>query len=138
MMRSEKLDRRITIERALVAYDDDNQPVVEWVELTTVWASKLDISDGEKVRAAQVGATLTTRFQIRWSSMVADVNPKDRIVSAGVTYDISGVKEIGRREGVEITAAAKADETPSSIVGIDMNNLFNSQYLPLLEAMIDG
>lgn len=137
-MKAGPLDRRITIERLQLSYDADNQPVENWAALTTVWASKQDVSDGEKIRAAQVGATLTTRFQIRWSNMVSDVNPKDRLVVAGRVYDISGVKEIGRREGLEITAAANADETPSTVMGLDAASLFNSQYVPVLEALTDG
>lgn len=109
-MRSEKLDRRITLQRYGVTYDSDNQPIEGFTDLATVWASVQYVSDGERVRAAEVGASITVRFQIRYSSTVAVVNPKDRVVYGGKTFDISGVKELGRREGLEISAAAAADE----------------------------
>lgn len=105
-----KLDRRITIERYGVTYNADNEPTEGFTALATVWASVEYASDGEKARAAEVAATVSVRFQIRYSSMVKDVNPKDRVIYEGKTFDIVGVKELGRREGLEISAAAAADE----------------------------
>lgn len=102
-------DRDIRIERRQLTFDAYNQPVEAWVTLATVIASKIDLSDEEKLRAAQVGASITTRFQIRWEPAVADVNATDRIVLDGRVYDIVGVKEIGLRIGLEISATAAAD-----------------------------
>jgi SPP1 family predicted phage head-tail adaptor len=102
-------DRRITIQRATSAPNALNEPVLTWTDLATVWAEKFDVSDGERLQASEVDAEITTRFRILWSSQVADVNPKDRVSYAGRLYDIWGVKEIGTREGIEITATARAD-----------------------------
>lgn len=103
-------DRRIRIERYTVAQNGGTGEAVKtWATLTTVWAEKLDLSDRERVAAAEISAEITTRFRILYSSTVSGVNPKDRIVLDGRTYDIWGIKEIGTREGLEITAAARAD-----------------------------
>lgn len=99
----------VTIQRYGVAYDEWSQPVEGWSDLCQVWAEKLDISDGERLRAAQVGAIITTRFRTIWSEQIADLNPKDRLFIDGRYFDISGVKEMGRHDGIEITAAAQAD-----------------------------
>lgn len=104
-----KLDRRITIQRATTITDDFNEPVESWPDFTHVWASKTDVRDGEKWAAQEVGATITTRFVIRWSSKAGEITPKDRILSDARTYDIHGIKEIGRRRYLEITAAARAE-----------------------------
>ena len=106
-------DRRIRIERYLVTQNALNEDVHTWAELATVWASRMDVSDGEKLRASEIGAEISTRFSILWSTDVADVNPKDRVeypVGSGTYFDIFSVKEIGRREGIEITATARADQ----------------------------
>lgn len=108
-MQAGPLDRRITIERATATFDEFNAPVEKWSVLATVWASKTDIKDGERFRADAVSSQITTRFRIRFSSMVADVNPKDRVIYSGRVYDIVAVKEIGAREGIEITASARLD-----------------------------
>ena len=106
------LDRRIRLERATITQNALNEDIPTWGELATVWTSKLDVSDGERLAAAEVAAVISTRFRIRWSSLVASLNPKDRVVyptSGGRIYDIVAVKEIGRREGLEISAMARAD-----------------------------
>lgn len=108
-MFSGPLDRRITIQRATTSADAYNEPIETWATLATVWAMKRDASDSERQRASETSAEITTRFQIRYSSTVAEINPKDRISYDGKTYDIWGVKEIGRREGLEISATARAD-----------------------------
>lgn len=104
-----RLDRRITIERLGTTYNDDNEPVSVWTALATRWASKQDVSDGEKIRAAEVGATVTTRFQVRWDSVTETITAADRIIYDGQEYEVAGTKELGRREGIEITASRQND-----------------------------
>lgn len=104
-----KLDRRITIRRATVAADAMNEPVETWADHLCIWAAKRDVSDRERLQAAEYGATITARFTIRWSASSSGIGPKDRISYGGREYDILGIKEIGRREHLEITAAARAE-----------------------------
>lgn len=109
-MKAGALDRRISILRATTVQDPGTGEEVEtWSTLATVWAAKKDVSDGERMKAAEVSAEISTRFTIRWSSAVSSVNPKDRVQHDGRTYDIFSVKELGRREGLEITGTARAD-----------------------------
>lgn len=108
-MRAGSLDRRLTLERATETSDDFNEPVLTWSALATVWAAHTPLSDGERMRASETAATASSRFLIRWSAAVADVNPKDRLMFGGVVHQILHVKEVGRREGIEITTAARAD-----------------------------
>lgn len=77
--------------------------------LARAWAKKTDASDSERIAAQQVGSQITARFITQWSKRLAGIDPKARIVCAGTTYDISGVKEIGRRDWLEWTATARAD-----------------------------
>ncbi|WP_075216157.1 phage head closure protein [Mongoliimonas terrestris] len=108
-MRASGLDRRIVIQRATTAPDAMNEPIQTWSKLASVLAAKEDIRDSERYSAGAVVAKITTRFRIRWSTTVADVSPTDRILFDGRVFDIVGTKEIGRREGVEITASARAE-----------------------------
>lgn len=104
------LDRRVQFRRAGLSDDGFQESEVFRNHGSCVWASKIDASDGERVRAAQVQATITTRFVVRWSPFTVELTPKDRLVCEGVEYDISGIKERGtRHEFLEITAAARAD-----------------------------
>lgn len=105
-----KLDRRITLQRYGITYNDDNEPIEGWEEIGKRWASKEDVSDGEKVRAAQVGASVSTRFRVRYDSLTSTITAADRLTCEGVQYVISGTKEgDGRREEIEITAARQND-----------------------------
>lgn len=108
-MQSGKLDRRIRLERFSETRDEYNEPVKAWGHLATRWASYEPLSDGEKFRAGETAANASARFQIRWSTQVSDLNPKDRLIFEGVTHEIIRVKELNRREGLEITTAARAD-----------------------------
>lgn len=104
-----KLDRRLTLLRASKA-DDGLQTVQgEHQPLATVWASREDISDGERGRATGVSATASARFIVRHSRSTAGLTPMDRVREGGQEFDILGIKERGRQVGLEITAARRAD-----------------------------
>ena len=106
-----KLDRRVQFRRKALVNDgfgfteswaNHGQPVP---------ASKEDVSDGERWRAGEVSAHVTTRFVIRWSAFADGITPADRLVFEGLEYDISGIKEPKgtRRKWIELTAAARND-----------------------------
>lgn len=106
-------DTRIEVQRQVTTKNTLNEDVPSWVTVANRWAEKLDVSDGERVRAAEVGATITARFRILRDSVARTITPKDRIVVRDAiggdrTYYIAGIKDIGR-QGFEITAAARAD-----------------------------
>lgn len=103
------LDVRITIRRATTAANAFNELIETWADLVTVWAKRVDASAAESYRAQEVGAEITTRFTIRWSSDVDDVNPKDRVLFSGREYNIAAVRNIGRNEWREIDAVARAE-----------------------------
>jgi SPP1 family predicted phage head-tail adaptor len=108
-MNAGKLDRRITIRRAVMAPNAFNELVATWIDLATVWAGRRDASATESYRAQEVGAQITTRFTIRWSPDVAGVDPKDRLRFEGRDYDITAVRDVGRRQWREIDAVARAE-----------------------------
>lgn len=104
-----RLNRRITIERASFTRNAAGEQVPSWATLAEVSAEVTPLSDGERIRAAEVSAEISMRFVIRWWPGVADVNPKDRVSYDGRVFDLWGVKELGFREGLELTAGARAD-----------------------------
>jgi SPP1 family predicted phage head-tail adaptor len=104
-----RLDIRIAILRATTAPDAFNEPVQTWSTLATVWAEVTPVMDGEKWQAGQTLASQTIRAKIRWAAWVSDVGPKDRLQYGGRTYDIEGVKDLGRERYREITATARAE-----------------------------
>lgn len=108
-MQAGKLDRRIQIQRATITQNDFGEEVHAWGQIAEVWAGVTPVSDTERFRGSQVGAEITTRFVVRYSGQARDVTAEDRIVYEGRVFDLVGIKELGRREGYEISAIAKAD-----------------------------
>lgn len=100
-----KLDRRIRVLRHRV--DDQNamgEPEDTWTPVETVRAAKMDVSDAERVRAAGVGASLTTRFLVRRSRVTETITFEDRLWYGAKTYEITGLKEAEDNKAIEITA----------------------------------
>lgn len=110
-MNAGKLDRRIQFQRATLVDDGLAHVEVFSAHGTSVWAKKTEISDGERWRAGEVAAHVTARFLVRWSNFTSDITPKDRLTCEGRAYNITGIKEVeGRRQWLEITAAARIDQ----------------------------
>ncbi|PHP28002.1 head-tail adaptor protein [Limimaricola cinnabarinus] len=112
-MGAAKLDRRVQFRRATFA-DNGFNSSRDWNAAdpaadnlgSRIWAQKTDLSDGERWRAGEVAAHVTTRFVVRYSSFTVSITPADRIVCEGDVYEITGIKEgEGRRQWLEITCA---------------------------------
>ena len=98
-----KLDRRVTSPQASETTMPSGQRVPSWSTLATVWAWKKDIRSRERFAAQQEIAEETTVFVIRYRD---DVTVEMQLTHDGKTYRIEGLAELGRREGLEITATA--------------------------------
>jgi SPP1 family predicted phage head-tail adaptor len=99
-------DRLVRIERyAVTGTDDYGGDILGWVGLVTLPASKVDLAGTENVVAAQLGAEVTTRFRVPWSSEIADLTAADRVIYPtvnGKVYEIIAVKEMMLKAGFEI------------------------------------
>lgn len=105
-----KLDRRVRFERLQGARDAAGQVVGGWHSIATVYAFWRPASAREQVAASEAAATVTDVFEIRYSSRLADLNPKDRLHFKGKDYQIVSAIELGRKAGIRITASARADK----------------------------
>lgn len=76
---------------------------------SAVWGSRKDISDGEKAAAGGVYAEVSARFVIRSSIFARGITPKDEFTCDGRLWRIVGMKELGRRDYIELTAVARLD-----------------------------
>lgn len=108
-MLSGKMDRRISLEKPILGKDSRGQARYTYGTPITLWAQIKPVSDGEKYGSGDVKAYATHRFWIRYHIAVADLDPRWKLTYDGVVYDISGVKEIGRQEALEISAIRRAE-----------------------------
>lgn len=110
-MQAGERDRRVMIERAAEVDDGFAKVRGAHAPWKRFWARKTDVSDVERTRAAEHGAEITTRFVVRYSPDTRTITPHDRLTCDGRVYNITGVKEVGRRDDIEITAAARTDQS---------------------------
>ena len=101
------LDRRVTIFASDANDDGFSSNPGAPVDVGKRWMSRKDVSDGERIRAESFGAKITSRFVCHYDSLTATIAAETHsLVCEGKTYNVTGVKEVGRREGIEITAAS--------------------------------
>ena len=102
-----RLDRRITLLSRGTNTDDWNQRGTTYSSFATVWAHVSDPGTREREEADQRVTVRTKVFTIRYRS---DVNTLTRISYDSDNYDVIGVAEIGRNEGLRITAVARDND----------------------------
>jgi len=107
-MRAGRLDRQVTIQQNVPTRGTAGSEVDNWENvLATVWAQKIDQGGREyAIAGAQRQAELATIWRIRY---LATITNKMRLRYGGVDYEIENIKELGRREGLELLTHAKVD-----------------------------
>lgn len=107
------LDRRIALLRAGTVEDEYGDQVDGFSAMAIVWASVRPAPGNERLASAETAATAPTVFTIRYSRIVADLSPRDRIeypIGSGKTFDIKSIVELGRRDGLQIAAVGRAEQ----------------------------
>lgn len=105
-MRAGVLDRRVTIERATITQDPDYGTEIEtWGPLVTVSAQVVQQGGREFLAAAQMMAEIRVLFRLRW---IEGITVLDRVAYADRLHNIKEVRELGRREGLELMTVAAA------------------------------
>lgn len=98
-MRAGKLDKIIVIERPSTAVDEWGQPVEGWAAVATVRAQLLPSSTEEFMRNFGASSETAVVFRIRH---LDGITLADRVVYDSRPHDLKEVKELGRREGLEL------------------------------------
>lgn len=110
-MRAGDLDRRIMIQRVTIEVSPSGGPIETWNTIATIWAKVEQQSGREFFATVQEVSERKAVFRIRW---MPDLTVLDRVVYPPVEgepptasiYDLSEVRELGRREGIELHATA--------------------------------
>ena len=96
-MQAGKLDQRVTIQRLVEGVDDYGQPINEWEDVGSYWASVEPLRGREFIAMQAAVSELQTRIRLRW---VAGIHSTMRVVHEGTLYGIGAVihVESARRE----------------------------------------
>jgi len=110
-MRAGLLDRRVNLEAKTVTRDALGQPVETWSVVRTLWAQRVEGSKvAERFGANQTYAMVTTIFRVGYFPALTTVTvDTHRLVFNGKTYNIHGVVELGRKDGVELLCSARGE-----------------------------
>lgn len=99
-MRAGKLDREITINSTEAGEPlPDGTPTTGTVTGRTVRAQLIEASTEEYQRAYGEGGNTSIIFRIRWMD---DIEVDQHIAYGGKVLNIREIKEIGRRNGLEL------------------------------------
>lgn len=124
-MRAGLLDRRITIQGKSITQSDSGEEVVTWSDVATVWAEKVEIRGLERFSIKQIVGHSVKTFRIRWSAAVSQITVEHRILFDGRIFDITDIRELDRRVGIEIDCYAPSEEP---LVEIDIGS-FDSDLI---------
>jgi len=109
-MRFSEFDRRITIRRSAAGRDAYGQPSQTMADVAVVWASvKFAGRPGESMQASQIFNEHDCVFFIRHPRTEFEVKASDEIIFDSNDFEILGVEEIGRKEGLRIFAQKKGN-----------------------------
>ena len=103
-MNAGTLDRRITIQQRTDARDAAGEPIPTWSTLAEVWAKLESLQPYELAATQLTQAEKPVRFYIRHRT---DVDETMRVSWDGEEWDIEGISEIGRREGLALICKAR-------------------------------
>lgn len=111
------MDREVVIQQLAESAGSSGFPVETWTSLgEPEWMEKLSTTGGERFVAAQSAAQVQTRWRMYWREDMdpdsVDVQKKRRLLYQGRIYDITGVIETGRREGIELMTMARSEVEP--------------------------
>lgn len=100
-----QLDRKITVLREVFAQNTtgEQKPTLEVVSDT--WAFMEEQSGDEDVEG-KVRHLINRRYTIRYNSTIATTGTKLKVVDNNVSYNIYHVKEIGRKQHLQLLVAS--------------------------------
>ncbi len=103
MLNIGNMDRRITIERATETRKPSGDTLKAWTPVATVWAEVLQQSANEFFTGYGEAETGTVIFRVRYRP---GITTADRVTYAGTAYGLKEIKEIGRRNALELRGEA--------------------------------
>jgi SPP1 family predicted phage head-tail adaptor len=103
MLNIGNMDRRITIERETGTVSPSGDARKTWTPVATVWAEFVQQSASEFFTGYGEAETGTVIFRVRYRP---GITTADRVTYDGVAYGLKEVKEILRRDALELRGEA--------------------------------
>lgn len=94
------LDTRVTLQQPTTTVNEWAEEEQSHADVCTVWADRQVEAGGERIRAGRTEAEQAGVYTIRFRS---GIGQDWRLVDGATTWEVAGVREIGRRQYTEIT-----------------------------------
>ncbi len=102
-MMAGRLDRKLTLQKPTTTTDEYGEKQFTWNNYRDVWAGIQKQSGREMFEAGKL-AEVDMVFKIRYLS---EIDETWRIQYDGKDFDITHIKELGRKDGLEIAVTAR-------------------------------
>ncbi|MEY9375882.1 phage head closure protein [Rhizobium leguminosarum] len=99
MLNIGNMDRRISIERETEAVSPSGDARKAWAPIATVWAEVLQQTASEFFTGYGEAETGTVIFRVRYRP---GITTADRVTYDGKPYGLKEIKELGRRDALEL------------------------------------
>lgn len=96
---SGQFDRRVTLLSPTSTVSPTGQRVASWTTVGDVWASRMTESQTEPDRDGEFSARTVSEVWVRWR---VGLTAGWRVIYHGETYEVTGVREVGRREALAL------------------------------------
>jgi len=96
-MESGRLRHRVTLQERSSSVDGFGQPLDDWADVLTTWATVQPVSGREFQEGVQVEAEITHKVWLRWRAGVAP-KPTMRLLFEGRKFEIVSVVNVNERK----------------------------------------
>lgn len=103
MLNIGNMHRRITIERQTEIVKPSGSVLKAWTPVANVWAEVLQQSASEFFTGYGEAETGTVIFRVRYRP---GITTADRVTYDGTAYGLKEIKELGRRDALELRGEA--------------------------------
>ncbi len=103
MLNIGNMDRRITVEREAETVSPSGDARKVWTPIATVWAEILQQSANEFFTGYGEAETGSVIFRVRYRP---GITTADRVTYNGTAYGLKEIKELGRRDALELRGEA--------------------------------
>lgn len=99
-MRAGNLDRVVQLQRPTTSLDLYGTPIETWTTFATMRSQLLQHATDDKEGQRGHTSDVVRAFRVRW---IDGVSLENRISYDGQQYQITQIKELGRRRGLDLT-----------------------------------
>ncbi|MDA3834271.1 MAG: phage head closure protein [Spirochaetales bacterium] len=102
------MDRIVTLKSKTTTENEFGEEIVIWADIAEVWSERLELRGDERYQSMQTVGSIQCLYRIRYRD---DVSTLDMLIDSNDNkeYDIHYVKQLGRRDGLELTVGTRSE-----------------------------